>query len=310
MTHISSNPRVRGLLIALMGIVVLSPDAMLVRVIRAQGWDLLFWRGLLEGLTLSVGLIVWYRGNFINELRRCGGQGVWSALVLTAVAISFVMALRFTSAANVLIIVAASPLISGLLARLWYGEQTPAATWLAMIAAGVGVTIVVYDGIQRTELLGEGFAFCCSAGHALNFCILRKARSINATFPLAASAFLVAMVAVLARADAHIGFFDVGWIAVLGVVVLPLSFSLLLLAPRYIAAPEVGLVMLLEVLLGPSWVWLAVSERPSTSTVIGGSVVAVAVVAQCIYAIRRGTPVPRGVHAHIGAESATRRLVG
>ena len=45
------------------------------------------------------------------------------------------------------------------------------------------------------------------------------------------------------------------------------------LGPRYLPAPEVGLIMLLETLLGPLWVWLVIREVPSIETLIGGAMI-------------------------------------
>jgi drug/metabolite transporter (DMT)-like permease len=78
----------------------------------------------------------------------------------------------------------------------------------------------------------------------------------------------------------EIGSDDVGWLAALGVGQIGLGFALLTVGARLIPAAQVGLITLLEVVLGPVWVWLALDERPSTLTLIGGSVVIVAIVIQ------------------------------
>ena len=40
----------------------------------------------------------------------------------------------------------------------------------------------------------------------------------------------------------------------------PIATALMFLGPRYIPAPEVGLLLLLESILGPVWVWLVLGE--------------------------------------------------
>jgi drug/metabolite transporter (DMT)-like permease len=65
---------------------------------------------------------------------------------------------------------------------------------------------------------------------------------------------------------------DLGLLALLGVVVLPLAFGLIAVGPRYLPAPEVSLIMLLEAVLGPLWVWLVLHEVPSVTTFVGGAV--------------------------------------
>jgi drug/metabolite transporter (DMT)-like permease len=72
---------------------------------------------------------------------------------------------------------------------------------------------------------------------------------------------------------------DLWVLLVLGVVIVPASTMLLSLGTRYIPASQVTLIMMLEMLLGPLWVWLALSEVPAPTTVLGGILVLVTVVA-------------------------------
>ena len=77
-----------------------------------------------------------------------------------------------------------------------------------------------------------------------------------------------------------IGGGDIGWLATLGIGQVGLGFVLFAVGARLIPAAQAGLITLLEVVLGPLWVWLALDERPSTLTLVGGAVVIVAIVLQ------------------------------
>jgi drug/metabolite transporter (DMT)-like permease len=48
---------------------------------------------------------------------------------------------------------------------------------------------------------------------------------------------------------------------------------LLVIAARHLAATEVALLALLEVVLGPLWAWLGAGEVPATTTIAGGALV-------------------------------------
>src|ERR671926_870138 len=78
----------------------------------------------------------------------------------------------------------------------------------------------------------------------------------------------------------EIGGADVLWLATLGIGQIGLGFALLTVGARLIPAAQVGLLTLLEVVLGPVWVWLALDERPSTLTLVGGAIVIIAIVLQ------------------------------
>jgi drug/metabolite transporter (DMT)-like permease len=73
---------------------------------------------------------------------------------------------------------------------------------------------------------------------------------------------------------------DLAWLAALGIGQIGLGFALLTVGARLIPAAQVGLITLLEVVLGPVWVWLALDERPGTLTLLGGTVVIAAIVLQ------------------------------
>ncbi len=80
---------------------------------------------------------------------------------------------------------------------------------------------------------------------------------------------------------------DISWLAALGIGQIGLGMALLTVGARLIPAAQVGLITLLETVLGPLWVWLAYNERPSTITVVGGAIVIAAIVFQT-----REAPVP------------------
>ena len=77
------------------------------------------------------------------------------------------------------------------------------------------------------------------------------------------------------------------WLALLGIGQVGLGLALLTVGARLIPAAQVGLITLLEVVLGPVWVWLALNEQPSTATLVGGVIVIIAIVIQT-----RGAPAP------------------
>jgi drug/metabolite transporter (DMT)-like permease len=77
------------------------------------------------------------------------------------------------------------------------------------------------------------------------------------------------------------------YLALLGLIVVPIPFSLLAIGPRYLPASEVSLLLLLEAVLGPLWVWLVLKEFPGWLALIGGAIVIVTLVAMNVYALRR-----------------------
>ncbi len=261
----------RGLVLTLGAVFILSPDALLVRLIAADAWTLLFWRGLLAGLALTVALGAVYRRQFVVMARAAGRLGLLSAVVAAVGSILFVCSLRQTTAANTLVILAATPLLAAMASRIFLGETIPRRTWAAISSAFAGVLVIFSGSLAAEHLFGDLLAVCAACCWAGNLVIVRRARPLNM---IPANAFgnllIVPLALLLGARPAATTPDDFVLLLILGLLVLPVSYALITLAPRLLPAPEVSLTLLLETVLGPFWVWLAIGEEPSAATLAGG----------------------------------------
>lgn len=263
----------KGVGIAAAGTLIISPDSLLVRLIEADPWTLVFWRGLLLGASLIAFLILRY-GRTLPVAARAAGRpallaGAFAGLGTTC----FVLALTHTTVANTLIIVGASPLIAAVLGRLFLGEPVPARTWVAIALTMGGIGIAVSDGLGGAPASGDLFALASAFCGAGTLVTIRSVGAVDMTPSVALGGCVAAAIAAPVASPLTVGASDVLFLLILGLLVLPLSFALLALAPRYLPAHEVGLLLRLEMVLGPYWVWLALGEAPGMSAVAGGAVV-------------------------------------
>jgi drug/metabolite transporter (DMT)-like permease len=174
---------------------------------------------------------------------------------------------------------AASPIVAALLARVVLGEAVAARTWVAMALAVVGVGVMV-GGPGSGFSAGIAISFLMVFGFAGAIVLARRRSDISMAPATCLAQLLVFVVAApfadFAQADRH----DVALLAALGVGQIGLGLVFLTLGARLIPAAEVALISLLEVVLGPLWVWIALSERPAPATIVGGIVVVAAVAVQ------------------------------
>jgi drug/metabolite transporter (DMT)-like permease len=117
---------------------------------------------------------------------------------------------------------------------------------------------------------------------------VRRSRRINMVPATAIAGLIAATVCAMFAASLSVTGRDIILLMLMGLFVLPVSFALITLAPRYLPAPEVGLVLLLETLLGPLWVWFALGERVSGLTILGGAVVVSTLVVHSALQLREG----------------------
>ena len=282
-----AGQHILGITLALVGVLVLSPDALLIRLIDADRATLLFWRALLQGGTLALVLALYYRGSLPRVIRSMGRTGIVATGVFALSTILFVSSITQTEAANTLFIMATAPLFAALISWIGMGERVARRTWIAIVCALAGVGIIFAGGLGGGTLLGDLLGLGAALSLATQLSIARHARAISLVPALAGGMFVAAGVAWVTYAEPlALGPGDPLWLFLLGVMVLPIAFGLLTLAPRYVASPEVSLIMQLEAVLGPIWVWLGVGEVPPTATFVGGAIVLVTLVVHSSLGIR------------------------
>jgi drug/metabolite transporter (DMT)-like permease len=236
-------------------------------------------RAVFAGVALLAYVAVVERGRVVQAFRSIGLAGIAVALCVAIASGAFISALNHTTVARVLFILAIAPVLAAVLARVALGEPITRRTAFAMALALAGVALML-GAPGEGSLTGDGLAFLAALAFAAMVVITRW-RSDVSMAPATCLSQVILVVGFLPFASpAEIGAGDVGWLAALGVGQIGLGFALLTVGARLIPAAQVGLITLLEVVLGPLWVWLALDERPSTLTLVGGAVVIVAILVQ------------------------------
>jgi drug/metabolite transporter (DMT)-like permease len=248
-------------------------------------------RALFAALALLAYVAVAERGRVVQACRSVGLAGVGFALCLAVASATFIAALNHTTVARVLFIQAVSPVLAALLARVLLGEPVTRRTAVAMAVALAGVTLML-GSPGGGDALGDALAVAMSLSFALALVITRHRRDVSMAPATCLSQLLLLVVLLPLASPGDVGGDDVVWLAVMGGTQIGLGLALLTIGARLIPAAQVGLITLLEVVLGPLWVWLALSEEPDTATLAGGAVVIAAIVIQTLGTPPREAAVP------------------
>jgi len=263
----------KGLLITTLAMLVITPDALLIRLIDTDVWTLTFWRGLLSTVGLVIGLAVIYRGRFVAAMIAPGVPGLWIGLLFGVGTVLFTWSITHTTAANTLLILATGSMFGALFSWFLLRERLPLRTVIAIAGTGIGLLIIVEGDVGGGSLEGDLAALTLAALTGLIYTLIRKHAISDMVPTLALGGIVTAVIAAAVALPAAVGGEDVGLLAVMGLVMLPLAFGLQFFGARYIPAPEVSLLFLLEAVLGPLLVWAVVREHPGTATLIGGAVI-------------------------------------
>ena len=277
-----------GIAVTTLGVLLLCPDALLVRLIQGEGgsdWSIAFWRGLLTGL----GLIMIYRLlEGPGAMRRFVYWDRWVALASITMgiqALAFILSLANTTVANTLIIVATTPLFTALFSWTFLKEKPPMRTWIAIFLSFLGILIIFYHDLESVHMLGDLLALVTAMGLGITFVIIRHRKSVNMLPAMSMGKLLSGIAAIPLAAPLAMTDLGLGLMLFLGLILLPVSFALISWGPRYIPAPEVSLLMLLETVLSPILVWLAIGEAASTQTIAGGLIVLFALIGNSVLSL-------------------------
>jgi drug/metabolite transporter (DMT)-like permease len=235
-------------------------------------------RALFAVLGLLAYVAVVERGAVWRAFRAVGRAGLAIAALMAVSSGSFIVALNHTSVANVLFMQALSPVLAAAFGML-VGEPVSRRTWLAMAVAIAGVALMV-GGPGRPQALGFGLSILMSVSFAGTLVITRHRRDVSMAPATCLSQVLVFACAAPFAHPGQAGSQDLVLLVALGVGQIGLGFVFLTIGGRLIPAAEVALITLLEVVLGPLWVWLVLSEQPGVATLVGGVVVLGAVAIQ------------------------------
>jgi drug/metabolite transporter (DMT)-like permease len=275
-----------------LGVVIISPDSLIIRLVDADSWSILTWRAPATAIGLAALLAIRYRERTLHVLTRIGPAGMAVAVTSAIGNILFVVAINNTAVSNVLVILAGAPVVAGLLSWMALRENVASHTWIATALVATGVAILVRPG-RSSGLEGDLAATGGMLLMATTLTITRHARTIDMTAALFWAQLLITITAVVGADVARLPTSDMVTLAVSGLLLLPISSALFIAGPRHMPAAEVGLLLPLETVLASTLVWLVVGEQPTPATVAGGVIVIAALVWHSITSLRVGRSAAR-----------------
>ncbi|MEY2877654.1 MAG: hypothetical protein RLZZ15_34 [Verrucomicrobiota bacterium] len=223
-----------------------------------------------------------------RELRfRFSGAQWLGAACYAACTVTFCVANTLTTAANAILLQYTAPVWVALFGAALLCERTTRADWFAIAAALGGMALFFADGLRATDFAGNAWALASGGCFAAMALTLRRQKGGSASESIIlgnALAFLAGLPAMLSAPALPAA----GWgaLAALGVVQLGVSYWLYARAIRHVSALEAVLVPVIEPILNPVWVMLAMREQPSPRALVGGAIVLGAVTWRAVSSVR------------------------
>lgn len=266
--------RRKGWGLAALGMLLVSTDSYFIRLSELNGWNVAFLVGCLSFPVQLVAQRVVEGGKPLAAFRQ-HRRGLLIVGALSAVSqISFITAVTKTNVSNVVVIVAAAPVIAAIVGRIMLGERTSRQVWLAILITIAGVVIVVSGSVGEPNLVGDFLALVAIVAFAINMNVWRRYSDMSRFVGLALAA-MIAIVITVWFIDNPFGHDQRAYfsVACMGLVFNPMGRIAHTNAPRFAPAAEIALFVPVETLAATAWAWIAFNEKPVTATFIGGGIV-------------------------------------
>ena len=271
--------KIPGYILLLFGGFCLSWGGFIIRSFEeASVWQILFLRSFFFLLALTVFLLVTYKKNTFNIIKESGLPGLLGGFVLSFSFVAFVVAMSNTTVANVVFIISTQTMFLAIFGYFYLREKVSLIGSTSIFLAMSGIMIMVGDSISTGSLFGNIVALAIPINFAILVMIIRKNNKVDMVPAIFYSGifsliygFLLTDSLEFTRHDLFMGF-------LLGVPQLAISFICITIGSRTVESATVGILMLMETLCAPLWVWIFLNEVPPISVFLGGTVIILAII--------------------------------
>ena len=267
-----------AVLLVLLSSVALSFNGLIFRTMaEATAWQVSFYRsGALAAAMFGLFLLR-HGGRWRVELRRSRRSALIAGPMLGVAGICFLQSLSLTTVANTMFTLSSVPFFAAVFAWVSLGERVATATWLAIAVAMTGIGLMVFDGFESGVLLGNLLALVTAVLFACFVVALRHGRHVDMLPAVAFGALVSTVIGGVMAETLDTLLRDILICIAWGALLSCFAHAIYTYASRHVLAAELTLLSLVEMIISPLWVWLIMDETPSTYTLMGGAVVAVAI---------------------------------
>jgi drug/metabolite transporter (DMT)-like permease len=277
-TAASAAERSRGVVLVAAAALCWSTGGLLARLVDTDPWTTVFWRSIFTAAFLLVVIFIQERGSAWPQIRGMGWPGVAMALCFAIASTCFINAVARTTVANTLVIQSTSPFIAALLGWAWMGERVQRRSWIAMAAALAGATVMASHSWGAGSITGDFLALITAIAFAGATVIVRRHRHLRMTAAAGLASVFSAIFAWRPARPLDVAPDDLALLALFGAAQLGLGLVMFMAGARLIPVAEASLIGVLESVLGPVWVWLALGETPAPAALLGGAIILTALV--------------------------------
>ena len=262
--------RNKGLILSFIGVLILSPDSLLIRLVDLDDFSLIFYRSALPIVTILIFLIYTYQKSFLKSFYLIGIPGIIYAILYAITHICFVYSIQNTAVANTLVLIASAPIFAALFSVFILKEVPSLFTWIVILIAMFAMIIIGVGSFTTTGLYGDLMALIVAIGMGFSMVLVRLFKNKDLVPACLLGCLISALYALPFGINFNLNNTQFILILIMCLILLPIPFMIMTISPKFAPAHEVALIFLLESVLGTTWVWFVIKEVPPLNTIIGG----------------------------------------
>ncbi len=271
--------KIPGYILCLLGGFFLSWGGLIIRSFETTDiWQILTVRSFFFIIALILFLVLTYKKNTITIIKNSGVPAVIAGLFLSLSFVAYIVAMSKTSVANVVFIISTQTIFLAVFGFLFLKEKINLKGFISIVLAFVGLVVMLGDSINQGTLLGNIVAFAIPINFTILVMIIRKFPELDMVPAIFYSGIFSGFYGIILASDLSFSPNDIFMGFLLGVPQLAFGFICVTIGSKTTPAVTVGLLMLLETIFAPIWVWIFLNEVPPISVFIGGAIIISAVI--------------------------------
>ena len=277
----------KGLALTSLGVFIMSLESLFIKFTTISPFLFSFYIGIFMFISMISTFVFKEKAVLKKAFNSSMLILIVCAILMGTSNIFFITAIKTTTVANVVIIFGTAALFSALFAYIFFKEKITINIIIASFFMFVGLFIIFNDELEIGSLTGNIYALLCTSLFAMSFVLLSRYKQMDRVLLTAMSGLVLSIIAFFFCEDLAIDLKTLAVVMTMGLLISPISRVLLGTGAKYISASEVSLLMIIETIMAPVWVWIFLDEVPSSYTFIGGSIIVATLVANSLYTLKK-----------------------
>ena len=277
----------KGLALTSLGVFIMSLESLFIKFTTISPFLFSFYIGIFMFISMISTFVFKEKAVLKKAFNSSMLILIVCAILMGTSNIFFITAIKTTTVANVVIIFGTAALFSALFAYIFFKEKITINIIIASFFMFVGLFVIFNDELEVGSLDGNIYALLCTSLFAMSFVLLSRYKQMDRVLLTALSGLVLSIIAFFFCEDLAIDLKTLAVVMTMGLLISPISRVLLGTGAKYISASEVSLLMIIETIMAPIWVWIFLNEVHSSYTFIGGSIIVATLVANSLYTLRK-----------------------